>query len=126
MTQGDENNSDFKVAAYFNDIKAILEKEGEKYTKKIKGVFCFKVKDGPGGKDGVWVVDVKNGKGSVKFGSTEKADCTVTMKDSDLVQLMTGKMNPQTAFFQQKLKLQGNLGLAMKLRELQLKPMAKL
>lgn len=35
--------------------------------KKIKGVFCFKVKGGPGGKEGVWVVDVKNGNGSVKF-----------------------------------------------------------
>lgn len=33
----------------------------------MKGVFCFKVK-GLGGKEGVWVVDVKNGNGSVKFG----------------------------------------------------------
>ena len=36
--------------------------------KKMKGVFAFKVK-GAGGKEGVWVVDVKNGNGSVKFGS---------------------------------------------------------
>lgn len=33
----------------------------------MKGVFCFKVK-GSGGKEGVWVVDAKNGNGSVKFG----------------------------------------------------------
>ena len=33
--------------------------------KKIKGIYCFKVK--AGGKEGVWVVDVKNGNGSVKF-----------------------------------------------------------
>ena len=33
--------------------------------KKIKGIFCFKVKKGSD--VGVWVVDVKNGKGSVKF-----------------------------------------------------------
>lgn len=39
--------------------------EGEAYVKKIGGVFAFKVKDGPGGKEALWVVDVKNGKGSV-------------------------------------------------------------
>lgn len=39
--------------------------EGEQLVKKIGGVFAFKVKDGPGGKEATWVVDVKNGKGSV-------------------------------------------------------------
>ena len=36
-------------------------------VKKVNGIFCFKVKNGPGGKDGTWIVDVKNGNGSVKF-----------------------------------------------------------
>jgi hypothetical protein len=39
--------------------------EGEQFVKKIGGIFAFKVKDGPGGKEATWVVDVKNGKGSV-------------------------------------------------------------
>lgn len=39
--------------------------EGEVYVKKIGAVFAFKVKDGPDGKEALWVVDVKNGKGSV-------------------------------------------------------------
>lgn len=33
--------------------------------KKIGGVFAFKVKDGPNGQEATWVVDVKNGSGSV-------------------------------------------------------------
>lgn len=52
----------------------------------------------------------------------KKADCTITMADSDLLALMTGKMNPQSAFFQGKLKITGNMGLAMKLQNLQLEP----
>lgn len=39
--------------------------EGEQLVKKIGGVFAFKVNDGPDGREATWVVDVKNGKGSV-------------------------------------------------------------
>lgn len=39
--------------------------EGEQLVKKIGGVFAFKVRDGPGGKEATWIVDVKSGKGSV-------------------------------------------------------------
>ncbi|KAG8436888.1 hypothetical protein GDO86_007834 [Hymenochirus boettgeri] len=112
----------FKAQYIFNEIEKKLEEDGEQFVKKIGGVFAFKVKDGPGGKEATWVVDVKNGKGSVAVNSDKKADCTITMADSDLLALMTGKMNPQTAFFQGKLKIAGNMGMAMKLQSLQLQP----
>uniref|UniRef100_A0A3Q3B2X9 Sterol carrier protein 2b n=1 Tax=Kryptolebias marmoratus TaxID=37003 RepID=A0A3Q3B2X9_KRYMA len=97
-------------------------REGEQFVKKIGGVFAFKVKDGPNGQEATWVVDVKNGKGCVHNDKDKKADCTISMSDTDLLALMTGKMNPQTAFFQGKLKITGNMGLAMKLQSLQLQP----
>ncbi|XP_048845795.1 sterol carrier protein 2 [Brienomyrus brachyistius] len=113
---------DFKAYAVFQEIEKMLQKEGEQYVKKIGGVFAFKVKDGPGGKEAMWVVDVKNGKGSVNNDMVKAADCTIAMSDTDLLSLMTGKMNPQTAFFQGKLKITGNMGMAMKLQNLQLQP----
>ncbi|XP_036303549.1 sterol carrier protein 2 isoform X1 [Pipistrellus kuhlii] len=112
----------FKANLVFKEIEKKLEEEGEQFVKKIGGIFAFKVKDGPGGKEATWVVDVKNGKGCVLPNSDKKADCTITMADSDLLALMTGKMNPQSAFFQGKLKIAGNMGLAMKLQNLQLQP----
>ncbi|XP_012970386.1 sterol carrier protein 2 isoform X3 [Mesocricetus auratus] len=112
----------FKANIVFKEIEKKLEEEGEQFVKKIGGIFAFKVKDGPGGKEATWVVDVKNGKGSVLPNSDKEADCTITMADSDLLALMTGKMNPQSAFFQGKLKIAGNMGLAMKLQSLQLQP----
>lgn len=112
----------FKSHLVFKEIEKKLQEEGEQFVKKIGGVFAFKIKDGPGGKEATWVVDVKNGKGSVAVNSDKKADCTITMADTDLLALMTGKMNPQTAFFQGKLKISGNMGMAMKLQNLQLQP----
>ena len=46
-----------------------LLQEGPAFVKKIKGVFCFKLSGGPNGEEGLWIVDVKNGSGAVKFGS---------------------------------------------------------
>ncbi|XP_013918289.1 PREDICTED: non-specific lipid-transfer protein [Thamnophis sirtalis] len=110
----------FKSALVFKEIEKKLQEEGEQYVKKIGGIFAFKVKDGPEGKEATWVVDVKNGKGCVDSDTDKKVDCTIVMSDDDLLSLMTGKINPQTAFFQGKLKITGNMGMAMKLQNLQL------
>lgn len=112
----------FKAYAVFQEINKKLEEDGEQFVKKIGGVFAFNVKDGPKGQQATWFVDVKNGKGCVHNDTDKKADCTIAMSDSDLLALMTGKMNPQTAFFQGKLKITGNMGMAMKLQSLQLQP----
>ncbi|KAL6483867.1 hypothetical protein MHYP_G00087390 [Metynnis hypsauchen] len=112
----------FKAHAVFQEIAKKLQEEGDQFVKKIGGVFAFKVKDGPGGSEAMWIVDVKEGKGCVHNDTSKTADCTISMSDSDLLALMTGKMNPQTAFFQGKLKITGNMGMAMKLQNLQLKP----
>jgi sterol carrier protein 2 len=109
--------ADFKSKAVFDLIEQQLTSNGADYVKKINGIFCFKLKSGD--KEGVWVVDAKNGSGSVSFNPAGKGDVTISMEDDNLVQLMSGKLNPQQAFFQGKLKIAGNMGLAMKLQQLQ-------
>jgi sterol carrier protein 2 len=110
--------TDFKSKAIFDEIEKTLKSNGAEFVKKINGVFCFKVKSG--NNEGVWVVDVKNGNGSVKYDPQGKGDATISMEDDNLMLLMTGQLNPQQAFFQGKLKISGNMGLAMKLSQLQL------
>jgi len=76
---------------------------------KINGVFLFKIGDKQ------WTLDVKNAPGGVKSGSHGAVDCTIIIAEPDFINLMTGKANGQNLFMQGKLKIQGNMGLAMKL-----------
>jgi len=117
MTLPDDNG--FKCAPIFKMLGAVLEQDGANLVKKVNGIYGFKVNGGPDGKEATWIVDVKNGNGSVEFEGKATPDVTLQLSDVDLLDLMTGKLNAQKAFFQGKLKIKGNMGLAMKLREFQ-------
>lgn len=44
-----------------------------------------------------------------------KADTTLTVADSDMLDIALGKLNPQSAFMKGKLKITGNIMLTQKL-----------
>ncbi|XP_063230568.1 sterol carrier protein 2 [Bacillus rossius redtenbacheri] len=114
----DDGNS-FKAAIMFKALEIAMAEDQENLIEKVRGIYGFKVRNGPGGKEGYWVVDAKNGKGSVQFNGKAKPDVTFVINDDDIVELLSGKLNPQKAFFQGKVKIQGNMTLAMKLIQLQ-------
>ncbi len=45
-------------------------------------------------------------------------DCTIRISQDNLVKLLTGKLNPMTGVAMGKLKISGNMGVAMKLGQL--------
>lgn len=47
-----------------------------------------------------------------------EADCTIRISEKNLGKLMTGKMNPMTGFAMGKIKVSGDMSLAMKLGQL--------
>lgn len=108
---------DFKSTLLIREIEKQMARDGKSYVKKVNGIIglCVLGKDGSKVK---WNIDAKNGNGSLELNSKTKPDCIVTMKDEDLVDLFTGKLNPNTAFFSGKLKISGNLGVAMKIQNI--------
>jgi len=111
------SSGSFRAAAVFDELTKKIA-ENPALVQQIGGVYQFQL-TGPGGVTKSWTVDLKSGKGSVSEGKAEKADVTLITGDDEFVGMMTGKANSQQLFMQGKLKIQGNMGLAMKLNKLQ-------
>ncbi len=58
---------------------------------------------------------MKEDKASVSAGPRPGADCTVTMAEADFLDMLSGKLNGQMAFMTGKLRVAGDMGLALKL-----------
>ena len=82
--------SNLKSAPMFDQMAAAVAKDGASLVKQVKGVIQFIVTPG-----GEWVVDLKNGTGSVRQGRADKADMTLTVADDDFAAIAAGKLNPQ-------------------------------
>ena len=54
----------------------------------------------------------------VQTGAHDSPNITMTMKESDYLDMVNGKLNGQMAFMSGKLKIAGDMGLALKLQNL--------
>jgi len=82
---------------------------------KINAIYQFNISGTNGGQ---WAVDCTQPGGAVTSGASAGAKCTVNATDADFLAIVNGKLNPQMAFMSGKLKIQGDMGLAMKLQQI--------
>jgi putative sterol carrier protein len=66
---------------------------------------------------GAWTVRVDDGAVTVAEG-VEDADCTISANEETLTRIVNGEQNPTTAFMTGKLKIDGDMGAALKLQKL--------
>ena len=99
---------------YFEEKIAKKLQDKPDISKAVNSVYEFNI---TGDNGGVWTVDLTKEPGTVQAGSTGTAKCTVTCASADFMNIVSGKMNPQMAFMSGKLKINGDMGLAMKLQK---------
>lgn len=69
------------------------------------------------GGDGVIFIDARTRPAQV-LTQDQEADCRLLITLADFAELASGELNPVTAFMTGRLKVQGSMGIAMRLQEL--------
>lgn len=108
--------SGLKSEGIFGMMSAYLDAgHGKPLIEKVSSVFGFQITKKKGAKPSlIYAIDLKNGQGKCTEGKPAKADATFTMTDDDFEAVCLGKLNPQIAFMQGKMKIQGNMAKASK------------
>ena len=82
---------------------------------KAAGVNATIQYDITGDQGGTWHAAIKDGKCTVSPGAASSPTLTVSMSSQDWLDMLSGKLSGQMAFMSGKLKLKGDMGLAMKI-----------
>ena len=83
---------------------------------KTAGLNASYAFDLSGDEGGPYQIVLADGKGEAGPGAPENPNITISMKDTDFVDLATGKLDGTAAFMSGKLKIKGDMTLAMKLQ----------
>lgn len=97
----------------FKKVEKKLRERSHEFT-ELRAVYKF-VLNGPDG--GTWIVDLREESFGVRE-TDEEAQCTFKASDVNFIDLFTGKLPPENAFLTGKVKIAGDIGLAMKFGEL--------
>src|SRR5271168_4751455 len=84
-------------------------------AKGLNAVYQFDLSGDGGGK---WNMVIDNGEYSVHEGTHASPNITISMAAKDYLDMLAGKLNGQMAFMTGKLRIAGDMGLALRLQSL--------
>lgn len=97
---------------FFSGLQESIDPE------KVKGINATYQWDITGGGGGKWYVTLDDDSVEVTEGEAEDPSITLTVEAQDWLDIINGKLNGQMAFMTGKLKIQGDMTLAMKLQSI--------
>ncbi len=100
-------------------VAGLMEKmPGAFIPEKAQGVDAVVQFKFTGAEAGEWNATIKDGKVDVARGEHPSPRMTLTADSSDYIKIFTGELDGMQAFMQGKIKLAGDLNLAMKLMQM--------
>ncbi len=105
--------------AEFKDILNNLNQKLEAVDpSKLKGASAIYQFELSGDNGGNLYITIDDGKASVVEAQHDSPNITIAMAADDFNDMLEGKLNPTSAFMAGKLKVKGDMSLAMKLQSL--------
>ncbi len=99
-----------KIGDVFDEM---LKHFNPKAASGINATYQFNI-SGPEG--GIWAFKIENGVCNLIKGGVPTPSVEIALADKDWMAIREGKLNSQMAFMQGKLKIKGDMNLAMKLQ----------
>ncbi|MEH7884049.1 SCP2 sterol-binding domain-containing protein [Bacillus sp. JJ1609] len=87
-------------------------KDNPEPIRRLNVIYQYEI---TGEDSGTFQLIIEDGSTRVVEGSTESADCTLRLSDKNFKKMIMGKLNGTAAFMTGKLRVQGSMGLALKL-----------
>jgi putative sterol carrier protein len=100
------------------EIFAEIQQHLQDNPAKVQGLNATLQFDLSGEDGGAWSITVADGTATVAQGYLEKPQLTVLMSAGDFAALVAGTLDPMGALIGGKMKLRGDVGLAMRLQPL--------
>ena len=94
---------------FFDDLAARADPAR---ARDLSASYRFDIAD-----QGSWHVDVENGSVTVTQ-SSEPADCVIATDEQTFLAVVRNEQNPMGAFMTGKIRVEGDMGLALRLRDL--------
>jgi hypothetical protein len=108
----DEQVSGLPTAeAYFAHVNTIIQSDPN-YVKPSRGFYEYRI---VGETRRVWTLNLKEAPGGVIEGAVENPDVVFEIKEPHFRRLIGGELDTEAAFMQGKLKVEGDLRLALRL-----------
>ncbi|MHB8158601.1 MAG: SCP2 sterol-binding domain-containing protein [Desulfocucumaceae bacterium] len=98
----------------FTGLSPLLQNNAAK-NKGVNGVFQFDIS---GDDPMAFFFKLEDGAPTIGEGTTDGATITVSMASADFKDMLDGKLNGTMAFMSGKLKIKGDMSLAMKLESI--------
>ncbi len=102
------------IKEIFNEMQKRIDANPGKLG-GMKAIFQFEI---TGPDPGSYYVSVGEGRAKVSEGTADSSNVTVTMASNDFIDMVEGRLDGMAAFMGGKLKVKGDMMLAMQLQSL--------